>query len=191
MIYIIAILVITVLAYLFMNKKTSDTDIPDDDLGIVNSKILDIDYQKSGGTNWCLVACLSMLLDYYGVNKSQSVIAPKIMMDNGSGSNIQKAIRYVDGLGFGMKFAVMKLPDILNHVYLEYPVIAVMGYTLNNRACHARILKGYDIEKEKLIFADSSIKNNYEMSFSNFRELSLVGSNKDYCHVLIMKPKGE
>jgi len=66
-----------------------------------------------------------------------------------------------------------------------------MGYTLNNRTCHARILKGYDIEKEKLIFADSSIKNNYEMSFSNFRELSLVGSNKDYCHVLIMKPKGE
>ena len=184
------ILVILALLLIMYYRHTSNIDeINEND--IPDKLTLDIDYQKSGGTNWCLVACISMLLDYYGINHHQNVIAKEIMMENGSGSNIQKAIRYVNNLGFDMIFSVIYINDIPKYIYQDIPVVAIMGYKLSNPACHARIAKGYDLKRDILIFSDPSIVDGYELTFNEIKGLSLVGSNTNYVHVIIMTKRGE
>lgn len=171
----LGILAIIIIIVLLKKRKPKIIEYPE-------SKILNINYQKSGGKNYCLVACLSMYLDYYGYEISQNIIAKNIMKDDGSGANIQKAIRFMKQYNINLIFAIIETIDIWKYIYKDEPIIAVMGYKLTNKNDHARLIKGY--KPNILITDDPSIRKNYELTYKEFEELSLVGTKKNYIHII-------
>ncbi len=146
---------------------------------------LNVPYEKYAGTNWCLPASGAMTFQYFGMNISQSRIASSVITDGTS--SVFRFISFARSLGFDTKYQSKTIEEIKVLLEEDIPVIAVQNYSLSLPFSHARVIIGFDDEKEEVITNDPTAGKDYKISYSNFLELNL-GSNHDKCKVIVLSP---
>ena len=144
---------------------------------------LDVPYEKYAGANWCLPASGAMTFKYFGENISQSEIASKVIT-NGE-SSIYKFISFAKNLGFDTKYKCKTIEEIKALLDEDTPLIAVQNYSLTILKSHARVIIGYDDEKQEMITHDPTAGEDYKISYSDFVALNF-DSNPDKCKVVIL-----
>jgi len=144
---------------------------------------LDVPYEKYAGPNWCLPASGAMTFKYYGLDISQTEIASKVI-SNGS-SSVFKFISFAKNLGFDTKYQCKTIDEIKVLLEEDIPVIAVQNYSLTILKSHARVIIGYDDEKQEIITNDPTAGKDYKISYSDFSDLNL-NSNPDKCKVIVI-----
>jgi len=149
----------------------------------INSVYLDVPYEKYAGTNWCLPASGAMTLKYFGKNISQAEIANAVIKDGSS--SVYRMVSYARDLGFEAKYNYMTLEEIKDLLKKNIPVIAVQNYSLTLPYSHARVIIGFDDEKEEVITNDPTAGKDYEMSYSNFTALN-TGINPDMFKIIVI-----
>jgi len=147
---------------------------------------LDVPYEKYGGANWCLPASGAMTLKYFGINVSQAEIASKVI-NNGT-SSVFRFISFAKNLGFDTKYQSKTIEEIKVLLEEDTPVIAVQNYSLTLPYSHARVIIGFDDEKEEIITNDPTAGKDYIISYSNFLALNFdIDSGK--CKVIVLSPE--
>jgi len=144
---------------------------------------LDVPFEKYAGTNWCLPATGAMTFKYFGFNISQWEIASKVIT-NGQ-SSIYKFISFAKNLGFDTKYKCKTIEEIKALLDEDTPLIAVQNYSLTILKSHARVIIGYDDEKQEMITHDPTAGEDYKISYSDFLALNF-DSNPDECKVVIL-----
>jgi len=147
---------------------------------------LDVPYEKYAGTNWCLPASGAMTFKYFGMNISQSQIASKVITDGTS--SVFRFISFAKSLGFDTKYQPKTIEEIKVLLEEDTPVIAVQNYSLSLPYSHARVIIGFDDEKEEVITNDPTAGKDYIISYSNFLALNF-DSNTDKCKVIVLSPE--
>jgi len=147
---------------------------------------LNVPYEKYAGTNWCLPASGAMTFNYFGENITQQQIANAVIKDGVS--SVYKMIEYSKELGFEAKYKYMTIEDIKDSLRQDIPVIAVQSYSLSISYSHARVIIGYDDEKQEVISNDPTVGKDYKISYSNFIDLN-TASNPNLCKVIVISPK--
>jgi hypothetical protein len=170
-----------------------DNTIPTDNLvseieskANIDSIYLDVPYQKYAGTNWCLPASGSMALNFFGLNVSQQELAKKIIKPDGLG-DIYKMVKFARDLGFEATFTVLTMEEIEKYLSNNIPLIAIQEYKETNTLAHARVVIGFDSNKQEIISNDPTIGQNYTMSYDEFMGLNLT-SNPEYCMTIVISP---
>lgn len=146
---------------------------------------LDVPYEKYAGANWCLPASGAMTFKYFGENISQSEIASKVIT-NGT-SSVFKFISYAKGLGFEVAYQSKTIEEIKVLLEEDIPVIAVQNYSLTQPYSHARVIIGFDDEKQEVITNDPTAGKDYIISYADFLALNF-NSNPDKCKVIVLSP---
>ena len=164
---------------------------PDLDEGInkvseINYVYLDVPYERYAGYNWCLPASGAMAFKYFGMDISQSQIASKVIT-NGT-SSVFKFISYAKNLGFEVKYQSKTIEEIKVLLEEDTPVIAIQNYSLSIPYSHARVIIGFDDEKEEVITNDPTAGKDYIISYSDFLALNF-NSNPDKCKVIVLSPE--
>ena len=147
---------------------------------------LDVPYEKYAGTNWCLPASGAMTFKYFGMDISQSQIASKVIT-NGT-SSVFKFISFAKSLGFDTKYQSKTIEEIKVLLEEDIPVIAVQNYSLTLPYSHARVIIGFDDEKEEVITNDPTAGKDYIISYADFLTLNF-NSNPDKCKVIVLSPE--
>ena len=147
---------------------------------------LEVPYEKYAGANWCLPASGAMTFKYFGENINQSEIASKVIT-NGT-SSVFKFINYAKNLGFEVKYQSKTIEEIKVLLEEDIPVIAVQNYSLTILKSHARVIIGFDDEKQEVITNDPTAGKDYKISYSDFLELSF-SINPDKCKVIVISPE--
>ena len=149
----------------------------------INYVYLDVPYEKYAGVNWCLPASGAMTFKYFGMDISQNQIASEVIT-NGT-SSVFKFISYAKGLGFETKYQCKTIEEIKALLDEDTPLIAVQNYSLTILKSHARVIIGYDDEKQEMITHDPTVGEDYKISYSDFVALNF-DSNPDKCKVVIL-----
>ena len=147
---------------------------------------LDVPYERYAGANWCLPASGAMTFKYFGMDISQSQIANKVIT-NGS-SSVFRFISFAKGLGFDTKYQSKTIEEIKVLLEEDIPVIAVQNYSLTILKSHARVIIGFDDEKEEVITNDPTAGKDYIISYADFSALNF-NSNPDKCKVIVISPE--
>jgi len=147
------------------------------------SVYLEVPYEKYAGTNWCLPASGAMTFKYFGENITQQEIANAVITDGAS--SVYKMINYARDLGFEAKYNYMTIDEIKELLREDIPVIAIQNYSLALPYCHARVITGYNDEKQEIINNDPTAGEDYIMSYSDFTALN-TGSNPDLFKVIVI-----
>jgi len=147
---------------------------------------LDVPYEKYAGTNWCLPASGAMTFKYFGMNISQNQIASKVIT-NGS-SSVFRFISFARNLGFEVAYQPKTIEEIKVLLEEDIPVIAVQNYSLTLPYSHARVIIGFDDEKQEVITNDPTAGKDYIISYSDFLALNF-DSNTDKCKVIVLSPE--
>ena len=149
----------------------------------VDCVYLDVPFEKYAGENWCLPASGAMTFKYFGENISQAEIADAVIEDGTS--SVYKMINYARDLGFEAKYNYMTIDDIKELLREEIPVIAIQNYSLTLPYSHARVITGYDDEKQEIINNDPTAGEDYIITYSDFTALN-TGSNPDLFKVIVI-----
>jgi len=144
---------------------------------------LDVPFEKYAGANWCLPASGAMTLKYFGEDISQAQIASKVIV-NGS-SSVFRFINFAKGLGFETKYQSKTIEEIKVLLEEDIPVIAVQNYSLTQPYSHARVIIGFDDEKEEVITNDPTAGKDHIISYADFQALNF-SSSPDKCKVIIL-----
>ena len=144
---------------------------------------LEVPYEKYAGTNWCLPASGAMTFKYFGMDISQSQIASKVIT-NGS-SSVFRFISFAKDLGFDTQYQSKTIEEIKVLLEEDIPVIAVQNYSLTQPYSHARVIIGFDDEKEEVITNDPTAGKDHIISYADFLALNF-NSNPDKCKVIIL-----
>ena len=147
---------------------------------------LDVPYEKYAGANWCLPASGAMTFKYFGMDISQAQIASKVIT-NGT-SSVFRFISFAKNLGFETKYQSKTIEEIKVLLEEEIPVIAVQNYSLALPYSHARVIIGFDDEKEEVITNDPTAGKDYIISYADFLALNF-NSNPDKCKVIVLSPE--
>lgn len=150
------------------------------------SVYLDVPYEKYAGANWCLPASGAMTFKYFGMDISQAQIASKVIK-NGS-SSVFRFISFARNLGFEVAYQSKTIEEIKVLLEEDIPVIAVQNYSLNLPYSHARVIIGFDDEKEEVITNDPTAGKDYIISYADFLALNF-NSNHDKCKVIVLSPE--
>jgi len=160
-----------------------DLDEEIDKVEEIDYVYLDVPFEKYAGVNWCLPATGAMTFKYFGENISQAQIASKVI-SNGS-SSVFKFISFAKNLGFDTKYQCKTIEEIKVLLEEDIPVIAVQNYSLTILKSHARVIIGYDDEKQEMITHDPTAGEDYKISYSDFVALNF-DSNPDKCKVIVL-----
>jgi hypothetical protein len=152
----------------------------------VSSVFLEVPYQKYAGTNWCLPASGSMMLNFFGLQISQQELAQKIIKPDGLG-DIYKMVKYAQDLGFDASFTVLTMEEIEEYLSHQIPLIAIQEYKENNPLAHARVITGFNSETQEIISNDPTIGQGYTISYDKFMDLNLT-ANPKYCMAIVITP---
>jgi len=147
---------------------------------------LDVPYEKYAGANWCLPASGAMTLKYFGKNISQAEIANKVIT-NGT-SSVFRFISFAKNLGFDTKYQSKTIEEIKVLLEENTPVIAVQNYSLTLPYSHARVIIGFDDEKEEVITNDPTAGKDYIISYADFLALNF-DSDSGKCKVIVLLPE--
>ena len=147
---------------------------------------LDVPYERYGGANWCLPASGAMTFKYFGMDISQRQIASKVIT-NGS-SSVFRFISFAKNLGFEVAYQPKTIEEIKVLLEEDIPVIAVQNYSLTILKSHARVIIGFDDEKQEVITNDPTAGKDYKISYSDFLALNF-NSNPDKCKVIVISPE--
>ena len=147
---------------------------------------LEVPYEKYAGYNWCLPASGAMTFKYFGMDISQAQIASKVI-SNGS-SSVFKFIAYAKNLGFDTKYQSKTIEEIKVLLEEDIPVIAIQNYSLNLPYSHARVIIGFDDEKQEVITNDPTAGKDHKISYADFLALNF-NSNPDKCKVIVLSPE--
>jgi len=147
------------------------------------SVYLDVPYEKYAGANWCLPASGAMTFKYFGEDITQQEIANAVITDGAS--SVYKMITYARDLGFEAKYNYMTIDEIKEILREDIPVIAVQNYSLSILKSHARVIIGYDDEKQEVISNDPTAGEDYIIPYSDFTALN-TGSNPDLFKVIVI-----
>lgn len=149
------------------------------------SVYLDVPYEKYAGTNWCLPASGAMTFKYFGENISQTEIASKVITDGTS--SVFRFISFARNLGFEVVYQPKTIEEIKVLLEEDIPVIAVQNYSLSLPYSHARVIIGFDDEKEEIITNGPTAGEDYIISYSDFLALNF-DSNTDKTKVIVLSP---
>ena len=144
---------------------------------------LDVPYEKYAGLNWCLPASSAMEFKYFGKDINQQEIANAIITDGAC--SVFKMIEYARDLGFEAIYNYMTLDEIKELLRENIPVIAIQNYSLSLPYCHARVVIGYDEQKQEIITNDPTAGKDYKISYPDFSALN-TASNPDLCKVIVI-----
>jgi len=147
---------------------------------------LEVPYERYAGYNWCLPASGAMTFKYFGEDISQAQIASKVIT-NGT-SSVFRFISFAKNLGFEVKYQSKTIEEIKLLLEEDIPVIAIQNYSLNLPYSHARVIIGFDDEKEEVITNDPTAGKDHKISYSNFLALNF-NSNPDKCKVIVLSPE--
>ena len=147
---------------------------------------LDVPYEKYAGANWCLPASGAMTFKYFNKNINQTEIANAVIKDGSS--SVYRMVKYARDLGFEAKYNYMTLEEVKDLLKKDIPVIAVQNYSLRLPYCHARVIIGFDDEKQEVITNDPTAGKDYRISYSDFLALNF-NSNPDKCKVIVLSPE--
>ena len=147
---------------------------------------LDVPYEKYAGYNWCLPASGAMTLKYFGINISQSQIASRVIT-NGT-SSVFRFISFAKNLGFDTKYQSKTIEEIKVLLEEDTPVIAVQNYSLTLPYSHARVIIGFDDEKQEVITNDPTAGKDYIISYADFLALNF-DSDSGKCKVIVLLPE--
>ena len=144
---------------------------------------LEVPYEKYAGTDWCLPASGAMTFKYFGKDITQQEIANAVITDGAS--SVFKMVNYARDLGFEAKYNYMTIDEIKELLREDIPVIAIQNYSLTLPYCHARVITGYDDEKQEIINNDPTAGEDYIIPYSDFAALN-TGSNPDLFKVIVI-----
>ena len=154
----------------------------------INYVYLDVPYEKYTGPNWCLPASGAMTFKYFGQNISQTEIASKVI-SNGS-SSVFKFVSFAKNLGFETSYQLKNLEEIKALLKEGTPVIAIQNYSLSLPYSHARVIIGFDEEKQEIITNDPTAGKDYILTYSDFLALNFDSSPNEF-KVIILSPGQE
>ncbi|NPE26637.1 C39 family peptidase [Methanococcoides sp. SA1] len=115
-------------------------------------KILDVPY-ISQKVNYCGLACLAMVLKYYGENVSQDEIGEDMGAEYFSVS-VGDLANYVRGKGFDAEVSQFKVSDLSGLIEERVPLIVVQRRSFLDKSGHYRVIIGRDESHGSVILHD-------------------------------------
>lgn len=147
--------------------------------GIPKSKILPFNYHVFQTFNNCAPAALSIALSYYGIHKSQELLASELRpYNNKKGLNDDKSTT-PDELGakaekYGLTFYYRPNGNIellKKLIANDFPVLMRTLLEADEDFAHYRVIKGYDDTTREIIQDDSYQGKNKRYSYDDFMEI--------------------
>jgi len=124
-----------------------------------------VPYVRQATLTWCLPASGVMVFNYYGVNVTQQQVADKVINEDTGLSSTKKLREYARELGFEAEFRNLTLEWVKKVLQQDVPIIIAQDFSLIGTTLHARVVIGYDDEKQELITHDPCIGKNYTLSY--------------------------
>lgn len=118
--------------------------------------------QKS---NYCVPACLEMILSMFDVHVSQEEVAESIFTV--SGSSISKAIAFLENRGFYSKFFYSNVERIKQLLQQDASVIMSLEYPTSS---HVQVVVGYDDNLQCLLIQDPNLTDVVYVEYEKFHE---------------------
>lgn len=154
-------------------------------------KVISNNYYVSQTFNNCGPASLSMVLSYYGINKSQEELGQIIRpYQNAEGDNDDKSVSLDELAEQAEKYELIAYHRPNGNIQLlkeftanDIPVITSTWLHLNDDIGHYRIVKGYD-DQEKIIIQDDTYEGpNITFFYDDFNR---IWSKFDYQYLVIV-----
>lgn len=142
-------------------------------------KVLNNNYHIFQTFNNCGPASLSMLLSYFGINKSQQELAAELRpYNNPEGINDDKSVTLDEIAEKAQEFGLLAYHrpagtmDLLKQfIAADIPVLTRTWLHLNEDIGHYRVVKGYDDSTREIIQDDSYENKDLRYSYDDFNEL--------------------
>ncbi len=130
----------------------------------------------------CLVASVSMVLRYWGLDISSDVIEQQVPVykDGTAGSDLA---RFVEGVGFRGFLLQPRFEDLLEHLKKGRPLIVTLPEGGSSR--HAMVLIGFDLPAGKVWLNDPAGGERKSQALSSFRKQG----EKGQCWTFLILPK--
>ena len=135
-----------------------------------------VPYVEQGTKKWCLPASGTMVFNYYDADVTQQQVADKVINDDTGLGSTKKLREYAKELGFEAEFRNLTLEEVKEVLQQKVPIIVVQDFSLVELINHARVIIGYDDEKQELITNDPSsyLGKNYCISYSEAIALNTI-----------------
>ncbi len=188
-IYRIALVLVFILFFLPTSGKTSETATTSNTTIPVNteatsreiptSKILSTNYHIFQTFNNCAPAALSMALSYYGIDKSQELLASELRpYNNRTGNNDDKSTPPDELAAKGQELGLIpyfrpagNIETIKKLIAADTPVVVRTLLYPDKDFAHYRVVKGYDDKTKEIIQDDSLEGKNLRFSYEEFLHL--------------------
>lgn len=144
-----------------------------------NAKTLQNNYHIFQTFNNCGPASLSMILSYYGIQKSQEELGQDLRpYQIAGGDNDDKSVTLSELAEYSKQYGLIPYhrpmgneQTVKQFIALDLPVLVRTWTKPTEDIGHFRVIKGYDDVRRVLIQDDSLQGGNLEYSYSDFNEL--------------------
>jgi len=132
--------------------------------------------QQPTDKTWCLPASGTMVFNYYDVNVTLQQVADKVINEDTGLGSTKKLREYAKELGFKAEFRNLTLEWVKKVLQQDIPIIVAQDISLTDPIGHARVIIGYDDEKQELITHDPLPIHgeNYTISYSEAIALNTI-----------------
>lgn len=162
-----------------LSSKTAQASPTPKPIIVPEAKTLQNDYHIFQSFNNCGPASLSMMLSYFGVEKSQEELGEELRpYQNAQGINDDKSVTMEEITNKAAEFNLVAyhrpngdIELLKEFIANDIPVLTRTWLTENEDIGHYRIVKGYDAKTETLIQDDSYQDKNLSYSYESFNNL--------------------
>ena len=173
------------------NFTQSPTQIPFILKSIPKSKVLGNNYYVKQTFNNCGPASLSMVLSYYGIEKSQHELGQILRpYQNPNGDNDDKSVTLTELANHAKTYGLYTyhrpngdIELLKKFITYDIPVVTRTWLHVNEDIGHYRVVKGYD-DNSQLIIQDDSYEGS-DLSFS-YSDFNIMWSKFDYEYMVLI-----
>ena len=144
---------------------------------VVEAAIIGITYQSQIESTWCGPASETMILNYYGINTTQTFVASQIYNATTNETYSNKMAEYPRSLGLTSTEFTGSIPILRSCIEEGHPVIVLQNFSISSSAGHYRVVIGYDDSKNLTITHDPILGANYNISYTDFAFMWKAYSN--------------
>ena len=181
-------LILIVLILLILTSYVGNDTITPEPPGQVEELYLGVPVVKQPDILWCLPASAQSVLNYAGMEITQSEIA-KYCMEGGLGYAYILA-NNADELGIDIYLKNRTLEEIKEEIIKERPPLVILDYSLTNPANHFYVIDGFSDVKQKVRLM-CPIRGYIDMSYDEFKKLNdqIRGQECDFYSTTSIWPK--
>jgi len=138
--------------------------------------LCDAPYFNQNASYWCGPASMSMVLGYWGTNRSQGDIATEIFDPGARITSMSDMVSYPTPYGFNSQDFTGSIYDLKMWINGGVPLIVLQRFSLEDPYGHYRVVVGYNDSSAMMFTLDPINGVNFTISYAKFAQLWQPGS---------------